>query len=188
MYLIGQPGIKKGKRDKMTYLLRTSIVFLVLSINALAQTAKNVVFFSFDSDSFTASGKWAATSHDPKDEPAYPAEVQIDCFKGYRMCIHATAEYYMGNPHISIQYYDISKWDRDGIVAASTSAVCMSNTILINFADQSILSTYSPKKLDEKTKKACKDFGMEQSVIWTFVARGTDRWNKEHWKDILPAK
>ncbi len=140
-------------------------------------------------DSFSATGKWVSKPSNPKNEP-FPQEVEIDCFKGKHgdVCVEATAEYYMGHPHISVSYLDILKWDKDGIVAIDSSGVCMTNTVLINFADQSISDTVSLKKLTDETKSACAFFGAGQSESLVFVLKGSDQWNEEHWKGLLPDK
>jgi hypothetical protein len=152
------------------------------------QKEHNVIYFFVAPDSsFSATGKWVSTSSDPGDQIVYPQEVEIDCFKeGW--CIEATAEYYMGNPHITVAYLDIIRRDKNGIVAETSSGICMTDTILISFADQTISATYLPKKLDDPTKEACAFFGAKQSQSFVFVLKGSDRWNKEHWKGILPNK
>jgi hypothetical protein len=151
------------------------MLFLVQSPN------KHVLFFSFDRDSFSATGKWASTSSNPKDQIAHPQEVQIDCFRANRQCIEATAEYYMGNPHISISYLTIVQWDKDGIIAVSSAGVCLTNKLIFNFADKSITALDVPKQLTEDLKKSCAFFGAgEAPPPFTFVVRGSPRWEKEH--------
>ncbi len=100
-------------------------------------------------------------------------------------CVVASAEQYSGLPHISVSYFDVLSWNKNGIVAQTDSKICMTNTIQINFADQRITDTFSPKKLDEKKKKACAAFGAKDSASSIFVLRGSERWNKEHEKELL---
>lgn len=164
------------------------MIWLAMCVAVSGQGTERPVFFLVASDSFSATGKWVSLSTELKDQPPIPQEVEIDCSKNTRTCIEAMAEYYMGSPHISIQYLDVIKWDKNGIVAGSSSGICMTNTILINFADRTISATDSPKNLDEKTKSACAFFGAKQSQSSAFVLKGTDRWEKEHWKSILPDK
>jgi hypothetical protein len=168
-------------------LIRRIAIVLALCTTAAAQKAtKNqaVIYFEVAADSFSATGKWVSTSSDPKDQIAYPQEVEIDCFKGASSCVEAVAEYYMGNPHITVQYHDIIRWDKNGIVATSASGACMTNTVMVNFADQTISASDSLKSLDEKTKQACSFLGAGRSQSFVFVLKGSDRWNKEHWKPI----
>jgi hypothetical protein len=112
--------------------------------------------------------------------------VEIDCFKNLRLCVAATAEFYMGHAHVSVQYLDIIKWDRNGIVAQDSSPVCLANTFLINFADHSITLNATLKELDDKTKSACAAFVAAKSESSIFVVKGTDRWEKEH--SLFPQK
>jgi hypothetical protein len=167
------------------------LIVLALCITAAAQKAtksQGVIYFEVAANSFSATGKWVSGSSDPKDQIAYPQEVEIDCFRGNSSCVEAVAEYYMGNPHITVKYLDIIRWDKNGIVASSANAACMTNTIMINFGDQTISAADSLKRLDEKAKDACSFLGVGQSQSYVFVLKGTDRWNKEHWKSLSPAR
>jgi hypothetical protein len=121
-------------------------------------SAGHEYLFFVNSDSFSATGKWVATSNDPRDKIATPQEIQIDCFKGSE-CIAAEAEYFSGNPHVSIEYLRIDRWDRNGIQATSSSGICMTDTISINFVDHKISILYSPKTLPKEKRDACSEFG-----------------------------
>lgn len=160
----------------------------LLFCGGLCPAQTTPVYFLVAPDSFSAVGKWASTSSDPKDEIAIPQEVELDCFKNTFICVEATAEYYMGNPHITVQYPEIVRWDKDGLLIKDSSGICMSHTILINFADKTVSSTYLAKSLDKKQAEACAFLGAKKATSYTLVVRGTERWNKEHWKDILPDK
>ena len=192
---------RTGKQLRLSFagatrgmLMRYAVILLVVMATVFAsgqkaqedQKKEGVVYFSVVADSFSAMGKWASTSSDPKDQIVVPQEVEIDCFKG-GSCIEGTAEYYMGHPHISLRYFEIVRWDKDGILASS-SAICLKNTVLINIADQTVSRTDSLKSLEEKKKEACAFFGVKQSQSFVFVLKGTDRWNKEHWPGLLPDK
>lgn len=62
----------------------------------------------------------------------------------------------------------------------------MTNRLLINFGDQSITEIDAPKKLDQKTKGACVFFQAAKATTWVFVAKGTERREKEHWGALAP--
>jgi hypothetical protein len=158
--------------------LITLLVLLSCAV-AVCQSANENVYFFVQPDSFSATGKWAATSSNPKDQISMPQEVEIDCSKSTRTCVEATAEYYSGHAHISLGYPSVAKWDRDGIIATDSHGICMSRTILINFSDQTITVTHSLKKLDEKRKEACAFFGAEKTESYAFVVKGTARWKRE---------
>ena len=146
--------------------------------------SKNVIFFSYDEQSFSATGKWEP---DPKPtNEVIPQETQIDCFKASHFCMEAIAEIYFGHPHVSVTYFDIMRWDTNGILATNEAA-CMTNTLQINFADKSIRRTDSQKTLPEKQRKACAFFGASGTVSYPFILKGSDRWEKEHWQSLRPA-
>src|SRR5450755_2907900 len=107
----------------------------ILAMLLLFQATKpgRVIYFNNSSDSFFATGKWASTSSEPKDQIAFDQEVQIDCFRQWKQCVEATAEVYMGHPHITTAYLDVIQWDRNGLIAVSDSGVCMTNKIIVTF-------------------------------------------------------
>jgi len=160
------------------------VAVILLTVAIGASTKEPVLFFTFDKDNFSATGKWVPA--DPKQKPAFLSETQIDCFRGSMTCVEASAEFYVGYPHATLSYFQVLKWDKDGIVATSSSGTCMTITMLISFAEKSISSTHSMKQLDDKTKEACKFFGAEKTEEDVFVVRGSERWNKEH--SFLPEK
>lgn len=153
---------------------------LLTAIEAPAQT----VYFSHDKENFFATGEWAAA--DPKVEPPFPSETEIDCFKNNTTCVEATAEIYFGQPHITLSYFQVIRWDKDGIIATDSSGICMTATMQISFADKHISSTHAVKQLDEKTNEACKFFQAGETEEDIFILKGSERWRKEH--TLLPQK
>jgi hypothetical protein len=160
------------------------LVAVLLTVSVGVSARETVLFFSYDKNNFSATGKWVPA--DPKQKPGYPSETQIDCSRSSMTCTEATAEFYVGYPHVMLNYLQVLKWDKDGIVATSSSAICMTITVLISFAEKNISSTHSMKKLDDKTKEACNFFGAEKTEEDVFIVRGSERWNKEH--TFLPEK
>jgi hypothetical protein len=159
--------------------MKRAIAAIVLSAMPLVSSGKeSVIFFTYDSNSLSATGEWIPA--DPKDKPAFPAETQIDCFRKALSCVEATAEYYYGHPHVTLNYLDVIRWDKNGLIATSSAAICMTNTMLVSFAEKSITITNSMKELDDKTKGACNFFGAKNTEGYIFVLRGSERWNKEH--------
>ena len=162
------------------------ILVLFLALNVYAQD-KNVVFFNADSNSFSATGKWADEKPVPHADDI-PQEVEIDCFRSWNTCIESIAELYMGHPHITVFYRDIIQWDDNGITTDDSSGICMTNKMIINFSDRSIIAVSSPKILPEDKKKACKFFGAYTASKSIFVAKGTLRWEREHWPGLSDRK
>ena len=157
-------------------------ILVCLSIGATIPSptaaAKNTLFFYHTHNEFTATGKWA--SADPEDKPAFPSENEIDCFKNLMMCVEASAEDYVGYPHVSITYLKVVRWDKDGILATNSSGLCMTLNMQIVFAEKRISSTHSMKQLPDEQKKACNFFGAKQTEEDIFIVKGSERWNKEH--------
>jgi hypothetical protein len=152
-------------------------VLMTCAPNTFAQSAQPI-FFSHDKGSFSATGDWIAI--DPKVKPPYPSETEIDCFKNNLTCVEATAEFYMGHPHVSLSYFQVIRWDDDGIIASDSSGVCMTVAMQISFAEKRISSTHSAKQLNDKTKDACKFFQADNTEEDIFVLKGSERWRKEH--------
>jgi hypothetical protein len=146
-------------------------VFVTLTASA------QVIYFDHSASGFFATGNWASADASVK---APLSETRIDCFKNSKSCVEATAEYYMGHPHVSISYLDVLKWDGNGIIAADSSGSCMTVTVQISFADKRITSMHAVKQLDTETTKACKFFGADKTEEEIFVLKGSERWNKEH--------
>jgi len=142
-----------------------------------------VIYFDHSESGFFAIGNWASADASVK---APPSETKIDCFRKSRSCVEATAEYYMGHPHVSVNYLDVIKWDGDGIIARDSSGVCMTVTMQITFAEKRMSSTHSMKQLDDEQKQACNFFGADKTEEEIFILKGSERWNKEH--SFIPQK
>ncbi len=165
-------------------VLCSGTVLFLASVVPTTGQKKSAIFFFYDKDGFSATGKWIPA--DPNDKPAFPSETQIDCFKNGMSCVQATAGFYVGHPHIALTYLQVVKWDKDGIVATDSSGICMTVTMQIIFAEKRISSTHSMKQLNDETKQACNFFGAEKTQEEIFVLKGSERWNKEHWS--MPEK
>jgi hypothetical protein len=156
---------------------RALLAAMLVTMSVSAQRINRPIYFNFDSGGFSATGKWVPA--DPKDKAAFPSETEIDCTKSEMSCVEATAEYYYGHPHVTVAEFQVVKWDVHGIIAASASGVCMTNTMLISFAEKSISETDSMKQLDDKTKVACNSIGAKKTEMSLFILKGSERWNKE---------
>jgi hypothetical protein len=137
-----------------------------------------VIFFVHDADNFFATGNWAPS--DPKKKPEIPSETEVNCFRDRLLCVEATAEYFMSRPHVRVNYFQVIKWDNDGIIATDLTGICMTVTMQISFADKRISSTHSVKQLEKETKEACKFFQANETQEDIFVLKGSERWRKEH--------
>ena len=136
-----------------------------------------------DSKNFYTDGRWVPSTVGEKS--LFPSETQINCSRLSRTCIAATAEYYYGHPHVSIEYFGVLKWDRSSIVALNSDAVCLERTLLISFSDKSVSATGSPKNLPGDTKEACSTMGAGKRYTDFFVVKNSAAWNADPFGESL---
>lgn len=156
-----------------------SLSLLLLAATALpAQTlvGRDLSFF-VDSSSFSAEGTWVPV--DPKDHAAYQAETELDCEKRTGECIEATADYFSSHPHITVAYFQVIKWDSNGIVATNADGICSGRTVSIGFAAKHISDTREAKVLPADKEKACQSLGVPSSQSWTFLLTNSKAWATE---------
>jgi hypothetical protein len=107
----------------------------------------------------TVTGKWKGTTGRQGDEVAYKHAVQIDCFKAQDTCMVATANIVGSEPDITVEYYDVIRWDENGVVAENKEPICVTNQLNISFQDQSVMAIDSPKLNAKGFKDSCKVVG-----------------------------
>jgi coproporphyrinogen III oxidase len=161
--------------------VRIIVLVLCSVLPSAGQMASDGGLFTVVGDMFSAVGKWIPS--DPKVKPAYPEETQIDCFKNSMTCVEATADYYVGHPHVTIRYLVVNKWDKDSLVA-SGGGTCMTYMVLVSFAEKTLNASYALKQLPEKQRDSCKSLGALKTEM-TFVLRNSERWNKEREQEWL---
>ena len=155
----------------------TLSTLLLLCALMPAQTASPNLHFYMDATSFTAEGTWVPV--EPKDHAANQSESRLDCDKATGQCIEATAEDYAGHPHIDVSYLQIAKWDRNGIVASDSNAICVTRTINVGFAAKHVSDVREMKVLPAEKRKACEQLAIPASASWTFLLKNSERWNEE---------
>jgi hypothetical protein len=162
-----------------------SIALLTCLVPLPAQTLinKDNLYFFVDASSFSAEGTWIPV--DPKSHAAYQTETQVDCDRAARSCMEATAEYFSGHPHISVTYFQIIKWDGNGIVASNADAVCVSRTLTIGFAAKHLTDTRESKVLPKSKEEACKTIGVPASESWTMALKNSQAWADERDRDHM---
>jgi len=165
--------------------LATGVLFLFTCAPSTRPQSVSPIFFSCEKNGFSAMGSWIPT--DTKTSSSVRSETEIDCFKNSLSCVEATAEFYSGHPHVTLNYLQVIKWDDDGIIASDSSGICMTVAVQISFAEERISSTHSAKQLNDKKKEACKFFGAEKTEEEIFVLKGSERWTKEH-DLVIPVK
>ncbi|HWT66117.1 MAG TPA: hypothetical protein VN151_08380 [Terracidiphilus sp.] len=157
----------------------TKLVLLLMlpSMCANAQKIEPNLYFFMDSNSFSGTGRWVPSNSNEK--AAYPSETEIDCNRISKTCIEATAEYYSGHPHVSVAYFAIVTWDAQQIIATSSDAICMVQTIIVSVPDKTISETHSIKKMSPEKAQACETFGASGTQTDVFVVKNSPRWKSD---------
>ena len=160
-------------------MARPLLSVLLLASSALpAQTLSGLnLYFFVDQSSFSAEGTWVPV--DSKNHAAYQAETELDCEKRTGECIEATGDYFSGHPHIAVAYFQVIKWDSNGIVATNADGICAGRTISIGFAAKHISDTREAKVLPAEKQKACQTLGIPLNESWTFLLKNSKSWAEE---------
>lgn len=116
-----------------------------------------------------ANGKWKATTGRQGDEMAFKHAVEIDCFRSEKRCMEATASIVGTEPDLAVQYYEVIRWDENGLVAQSDDAICMTNQLIINFQEKSVLAVDAPKLGAKGLKDTCKV--VDHTQTYKLIAR-----------------
>ena len=120
---------------------RIAVVLLCWVPSVVAQ--ESAPFFFSKSGWVSASGKWKESSG--KANPPKEA-VEIHCRLDAKECLEATAQVNYGEPNLSLQYYRVIEWNKNGIVAEDDSSICMTNRLLVSFQERSVIAIDTPKK------------------------------------------
>jgi hypothetical protein len=102
-------------------------------------------FFTSMPGFVTASGKWQASDKSTDAPPAKQA-IEVQCRLDIKECLEATATIVYTEPQVSLRYYRIIEWNKDGIFAEDDSPICMTARLLINFQERSVRAIDMPKK------------------------------------------
>jgi hypothetical protein len=151
-------------------IVTMAVVSALISYSS-AQRSAPKVHFSFDNSSFYADGRESEKSE-------FPSETQINCDRPGKTCIAASAEYYSGHPHVSIEYFRVLKWDADGIIAIS-DALCMQRTMIVSFPNRGISVSGALKTLPKEKTEACETLGASKPYTDVFVLKNSPQWNKD---------
>jgi hypothetical protein len=150
------------------------VLVMLVTASLSAQKTKPNLYFAGDQNAFSTNGRWVPS--DAKEKAAYPSETQIDCQRQTNTCTEATAEYFSGHPHVTLDYFEIIKWDENGIIATSADGICMTETMIISFADKKISNTHSVKHMDKDKREACKAFGAGETSTDNFIIKNSEGW------------
>jgi len=155
-------------------LIHSLSLALLLPFCSSAATAQSQgpIFVTQGNSLATAKGKWKATTGRPGDEVAFKHVVSIECSKSSREYLECTANVLEGGqPDVDLEHYEILRWDANGILAQNDSPVCMTNQLVINFREQSVLAIDAPKSIRTKIRDDfCKNHPINHSQTYKLIA------------------
>jgi hypothetical protein len=156
---------------------------ILLCVLLHAQEAKPPLSFNFNNIGFSANGRWV--SGNSQDKEGYPNEVEFNCERGTKLCTEATAAYFDGHPHVSIEYFQIKKWDSSGIVASSSDSLCILSNVTISFGNKTIVEMRSAKVLDKKKLlESCKFFVDNGTGLSRLIIKNSEEWNTNPYGEV----
>jgi hypothetical protein len=107
-----------------------------------------------------AEGKWS----DAGDHIG-PVSTQIQCYKSLGFCDVANAFTTGGDANVSLDTFDILRWDSNEIIAVDSSPICMVNNLRVDLSAKRITLSSSDKGATKNP--FCKDADkLTTAVLW----------------------
>jgi hypothetical protein len=119
-----------------------------------------------------AEGKWS----DAGDHIG-PDSTQIRCYKSFGFCDVANAKADFGDATVSVDSFDILRWDGKEIIAVDSSSICVVNTLRVDLVTKRITLSSSDK--GETKDPFCKGSDkLSTAVLWGVEDTVKDAINK----------
>jgi hypothetical protein len=107
-----------------------------------------------------AAGKWS----DAGDHIG-PLSTEIQCYKSLGLCNVANALTSFGEANVSLDGFDILRWDSREIIAVDSSPICIVNTLRVDFVTKRITLSSSDKGVTKDS--LCKGSDkLSTAVLW----------------------
>ena len=87
-----------------------------------------------------AAGKWSDA-----DERIGPLSTEIQCYKSLGFCNVANAFTAAGDANVSLDTFDVLRWDSKEMIAVDSSPICIVNTLRVDFVTRRITLSSSDK-------------------------------------------
>lgn len=87
-----------------------------------------------------AVGKWS----DADDHVALYS-TEIHCYERFGFCEEADATFYDGEAGVTLNSFDILRWDKHELIAVDSSPICVVNTLRFDFAAKKVTITNALK-------------------------------------------
>ncbi len=114
---------------------------------------------NYDDRRINAEGFWQSTSTNKNKQLVFPIAAKISCDREKKICIEADAIVQLGILQSELIEYQISSWNRAGILADDTDT-CTRHSLAIDFKGNSITVTDYPIKINDPS---CKPFNEANS-------------------------
>ena len=120
-----------------------------------------------------AEGKWSDAG-----PGLLQNSTEIHCYKRFSFCEVASASTSAGLASVSLNSFDILRWDASEMIAVDSSPVCLVNTLRFDFAAKKVSISSASK--GETRDKYCKDLtpSMTATAFLTGAIGKTDEKKK----------
>ena len=116
----------------------------------------------------SAEGKWSDAG-----PGLLPNSTEIHCYKRFSFCEVASASTSAGLASVSLNSFDILRWDTSEMIGVDSSPVCLVNTLRFDFAARKVSISSASK--GETRDKYCKDL--------TPSMDGDSVFDRSYWQD-----
>lgn len=106
------------------------------------------------------AGKWSDAGND-----AGVLSTEIHCYQRFGFCEVANASSLFGMASVSLESFDILRWDAGEMIAVDSSLICAVNTLRIDFATKKVSLSYASK--GDTRDKFCKEDVPDKTVFLT---------------------
>lgn len=114
---------------------------------------------------FFAVGKW---SDDPKESSINSTE--LHCYERFGLCEMAHALSLNGQVVVSLDSFDILRWDNRELIAVDSSPICIVNTLRADFTAKKVSISSTSKGI--KGNKICSSMDSDPSALKTAFLTG----------------
>lgn len=115
-----------------------------------------------------AMGKWSDAT-----DAALSNATQIHCYQAFGFCEVASADEVGGRAYVTLDTFDILRWDGNELIAVDSSPICVANTLRMDFRAKSISLSSTSKGVTKDPM--CKD---AEKTPTAFLGGATDEIKK----------
>lgn len=154
--------------------MKPLLLLILFPLNALAQkpqifNVSDVVAGAqkIETTYLLAVGKWSDDS-----KAAGMNSTEIHCYKAFGFCEAAHSFAIDARIGVSLDSYDILRWDRQEMIAVDSSPICIVNTLRVEFATKRVSMSSASKGV--KDDKFCASLDADPAALKTAFLTGLD--------------